>query len=182
MQSIRSLSFALSSLASWMTVSPSACVAANATSGISSIALGIKSPPITVPWSLPDLATKSATGSPPTTRSDFNSIFPPMSFKMSIIPVRDGLTPTPFSVISAASCNIPAATQGAAVGTVTSTALSSPVLFSSRTPWPRSSSKYSKLAPIADNRRSEWSLEGLGSITVTDTPATTAQRRIALFT
>ena len=48
--SIRFVSFTFNSCASLITVIPSACVAANAITGISSINLGIISPPISIPF------------------------------------------------------------------------------------------------------------------------------------
>ena len=101
MARIRSDSFTLSSSASRMTVLPRAKQAARASAGISSMARGTKSPAISVASSWLDSATKSATGSPSSSRTFSSLTLAPMALRTSRDPALVGLIPTPGNLISA---------------------------------------------------------------------------------
>ncbi len=97
---IRSLSLTRSSSAPHSTVRPVAQAAATNKTGNSSIASGTRSSGISIPTKAEDLTRRSATGSPPTSRSLSTSMSAPMSVKIVITPDRVGFIPTCSSVRS----------------------------------------------------------------------------------
>ena len=99
MTAIRSVSFTRSSSAPLTVVLPWAATAATNTAGNSSIASETSRSGTSMPDSGAPVTTRSATGSPPASRSDRTSIRAPMSFRISITPVREGFMPT-FSMVS----------------------------------------------------------------------------------
>ena len=96
---IRSDSFTFNSAASLITVSPSANAANSAITGISSINVGMTSPPITVPFNLLVFTTISAVGSPPLSITFSNVTSAPISLHTRRIPSLVGLIPTFFKRI-----------------------------------------------------------------------------------
>ena len=161
---MRSDSFTLSSPASLMTVVPSAKQAARAITGSSSITRGMISPEISVPRRLLDSATRSALGSPASSRAFWMPMRAPMERSTSSTPVREGLMPIPSTVSRALGWQQPATSQKAAPlmspGTRTSMAESS----EGRTAMPKPSVATS--APMASIIRSVWSREAAGSLTL----------------
>ena len=91
---IRSLSLTRNSSAPRSTVTPSAQAAAMRMAGSSSIARGTSSTGMSIPLSGAERILRSATGSPPTSRSLLDSMSAPMAFRILITPSRVGLMPT----------------------------------------------------------------------------------------
>ena len=91
---ILSDSLTRSSAASLISVSPSACVAARAISGISSMTLGIVSPLTDTPVRLLLSTEMSATGSAPADACSSIVTLAPMDFNTLSMPMRPGFTPT----------------------------------------------------------------------------------------
>ena len=92
-----------------MIVVPLAKAAIIAMIGISSIKVGIISPPIVMPCNAENLTSKSAAGSPLSVFIFRSSISPPISFATRKIPSLVGLIPTFFNKISDPGTRRPAA-------------------------------------------------------------------------
>ena len=160
---MRSDSLTRSSSASRITVVPLATEAARASTGSSSITRGITSPAISTPVRSLDSATRSADGSPASSRMFSIRMFAPISRRTSRTPRRVGLMPTPLIVIEALGCAQPATSQRAAAlrshGTLTFTDSSCDlriVTFSAST---------ARSAPMAVIIRSVWSRDAAGCTT-----------------
>ena len=110
-----------------MIVFPLAKAASTAIIGISSIKVGIISPSITVPCKLEEETVRSATGSPETSLSFENSIFPPISLMTVIMPALVGFMFTFRKVISELGTIRPAAKKYAAEEMSPGTFISCPV-------------------------------------------------------
>ena len=164
----RSVSLTRSSPAPVMIVSPSANSAATASTGISSISRGIISAPKETPCRGAASTRRSATHSPPLSRSFCTEICAPISLSTSSIPVRVGLIPTLFRRRRLPAMIVPATRKYAAE-------LMSPGTVISLGAWKLSSStgKTVTLVPLRSRWTpkpvsicSVWSREMYGSVTV----------------
>src|SRR5215467_9774107 len=160
----RSLSFTRSSASPRITVRPRAQAAATARIGYSSIIRGARSAGMSAPFNVPEQTRRSATGSPPSSRSFSKAMSAPISRRHSMSPVRSGLMPTP-SIVTSEPGTISAAisgkaaeegSPGTAIGAAASSGWPSRVM---RFP-PPSIGSAPTVAPKWRSMRSVWSRVG----------------------
>ena len=149
--------------------------------GNSSMASGTSASGTAMPLSPERRTCRSATGSPPCDSRGTTVMSAPMSFRMSMTPVRVGFTPTFSMMYSPLPAMLPATRKNAAEEISPGTSTREPCRVCrpfSRTRGP----SVSICTPKPRSMRSVWSRVGAGSVTVVMPSAYSPASRIADFT